>query len=230
MLDLILVQAAPRLAPPLLKAAATVSTYEHWSLIWYAVSAFAATCTLIVVVVAAWLTWGQIREAVKSRQVSSTLAIIEYMDDADLRNARSLLYDPAFCNTLEGAVPQPWSAEAPAAMDAFIQKVSGGQVRWREFRSWLGSLENISVLVMHDLAPDGIVDLYFRKSVQRHWSGLQPLISSLRVWYGNNEFLQHLEMLNLFIQSGGFERSAAARRRLKRTILATRERAPGGPL
>jgi hypothetical protein len=224
MLNLILLQAAQRVVPAVQKTVITASTYERWSLIWYALSACAATCTLIVVVVAAWLTWGQIREAVKSRQVSSTLAIIEYMDDADLREARGLLSDPAFCNALEGAVPQPWSPGAATAMDAFIQRVSGGRVRWRQFRGWLGSLENISVLVMHDLAPDDIVDLYFRKSVERHWSQLQPLIRSLRGWYGDDLFLQHLEMLNQFIQSGGFERTAAARRRLKGRILGAHRR------
>ena len=190
--------------------------YEHWSLIWYCTSALAGILTLVVIIAAATLTYRQIREASRSRQVDSLLAVLRYVDDADLRSARKLVYDATFCAELSRIDAGAWSE---ASMNVLVQTISSHEVDWRTFRRWLGSLENVAMLVMHDLAHDDVMRMYFGESIQRHWKQLQPIVKCLRNYYGNDHFLQHIEMMNRFIADGGFRKGRWARSRLKHTIL-----------
>jgi hypothetical protein len=109
-------------------------------------------------------------------------------------------------------------------VDAFIREVSSEEVNWKKFRSWLAALENMAILVLHDLAPDAVVQLYFGSAVTRHWTQLRPLIVCLRAHYGSSDFLQHVEMLNTFIDEKGFGLSERKRSRLKRQILEKRQK------
>ena len=184
---------------------ARLSEYESWSLVWYAISALSAAATLLVVFYAAVIGVRQIREAARARQLGSALAILKYVESPELRRARKLLYSRQFCEELRNRVPRIWSE---TAMNTFLKEVSSEEVDWVQFRTWLAALETMSILVLHDLAPDEIVNLYFGKGIRHHWDILQPLITSLRAYYGGSDFLQHVEMLDEFMRRGGFRRSS----------------------
>ncbi len=193
-----------------------LTTYESWSLLWYAVSALTTAVTMIIVAVAAVFAYRQIREAARARQLQSTLEITEYVGRQDHRCARDLVRSEEFCNGLAACVTPGWSEKT---VDEFLTKVSSEQVTWKTFRSWLASLEIIAILVLHDLAPDEVVELYFGHTVERHWRDLQPLIKSLRAHFRGESFLQHLEMLNRFIDEEGFDLPQRKRSQLKRRII-----------
>jgi hypothetical protein len=196
-------------------ASPALSVYEQWSLVWYAVSACAAAAGLIVVSLAALFTYHQIREASKSRQVESILAILHYIDDPELRAARQLIHDPSFVSEV-ARLESTWSE---AAMEELVRTASRGQATWQGVRRSLGSIENISMLVMYDLTHDEVVNMFFARTIALHWTVMQPVIQSLRRYYGGSEFLQHLEMLNRFIAADGFALRAWQRSRLKRLLL-----------
>jgi len=67
----------------------------------------------------------------------------------------------------------------------------------------LASLENVSILVLHDLAPDDIVEMYFARIAPQHWQALRGFIDFMRKRYGSNDFLQHFEMLNTLMAQEG---------------------------
>ncbi|MGP8245323.1 MAG: hypothetical protein ACLQVN_12495, partial [Bryobacteraceae bacterium] len=131
-----------------------LSEYEHWSLVWYAISALSAVATLVVVFCAAVIGFRQIRKAVRARQLGSALAILKKVESSKLRRARKLLNNQQFFANLADRVSGTWSE---ADTDKFIKEVSSGELDWAQFRTWLAALETTAILVMHDLALDEIL-------------------------------------------------------------------------
>ena len=177
-----------------------MSAYEHWSLVWAAISAIATASALVVVAIAAVFTFQQVRESTRARQLESALAILTHASTPDLRNARRLLYTKHAAITQKISTNPPWSE-----LDAFFKEISDGCVDVQCFHSYLASLENISGLVLHDLAPDDIIDLYFAPRAIRHWEYLSPFIGYMRQIYGSADYLQHFEMFVDLVRQGGLD-------------------------
>lgn len=175
-----------------------MTPYEHWYLIWSAITAIATAGTFAVIITAAILTYRQVREASRARKLESSLAILTHISSPGLRNARRLVY------THQAEIDQIVKSNPSwEALDAFFKEVSHGQVDLERFHSYLASLENVSILVLHDLAPDDIIDMFFARLAPRHWNALTEMILFMRRTYGSDDFLQHFEMLNTLIAEGG---------------------------
>ena len=177
-----------------------MSEYEHWSLVWASVSAISTGLAFLVVSVAAFLTFQQVRESTRARQLESALAILDHTSSPNLRNARRLLYTKHTEITQKVSTNPSW-----LELDAFFKEISDGCVDIQLFHTFLASLENISILVLHDLAPDDIIDFYFAPRVIRHWDYLCPFIAYMRKLYNSTDYLQHFEMFVTLIRDGGLD-------------------------
>jgi hypothetical protein len=194
-----------------------MSAYEFWSLVFTGVGACATAGTLIVVVVAAVLTYQQVREAVRARRLEGALAVLTHISAPELRNARRLVYThhAAICDKCSSN--PSWNE-----LDAFMLELSAGKVDLTAFHTYLASLENIAILVMHDVAPDDIIEMYFARLAPHHWETLRVFVEFMRQSYGSSDFLQHFEMFNALLADkvvkhgpGRFLRRAASRKKRK---------------
>lgn len=175
-----------------------MTPYEHWYLIWAAITAIATAATCAVVITAAILAYRQVREVSRARKLEGTLAVLTHISSPDLRNARRLVYThQREINEVVKSNPS-WDA-----LDAFFKKISNNQVDMERFHSYLASLENVSILVLHDIAPDEIIEMYFARFAPYHWNALSEFIGFMRRTYGSSDFLQHFEMLNTLLAEGG---------------------------
>lgn len=206
-----------------------MTTYEYWSLLWSGVTALATLMTLAVVIVAAVFTYRQVYEAGRLRKLESALAILDHISAPDLRNARKLIYTKhAEINAKVISNPS-WEE-----LDKFFAEISHGKVNMTSFHSYLASLENVSLLAMHDIAPDDIIEMYFGRMAPHHWESLHGFIIYMRQYYESSDFLQHFEMFNNFLKQkialGGDKRITSRlleqkkSRRIKRDILVSRRR------
>lgn len=184
-----------------------MTPYEHWSLVWASVSALSTAVTVIVVISAAIFTYNQVREASRARRLEGALAILTHISSPDLRNARRLIYKEHE-KIREKVKSNPTWEE----LDAFFKEVSGGTVDMSCFHSYLASLENVSILVMHDLAPDDIIEIYFGRIAPHHWSALSEFIAFMRKYYGSTDYLQHFEMMTALLVANGINSSRKKRR------------------
>lgn len=175
-----------------------MTPYEHWYLIWAAITAIATAATCAVVVTAAIFTYKQVREASRARRLEGALAVLTHISSPDLRNARLLVY--AHHAEINRAVESNPSWEE---LDAFFKKISSDTVDLACFRSYLASLENVAILVLHDLAPDEIVEMYFARLGPHHWQVLNRFITLMRIRYGASDYLQHFEMLTTLLAQEG---------------------------
>ena len=187
-----------------------MSNYEFWGLVWASVSAIATASTLIVVVVAAAFTYAQIREASRARQLEGALAVLTHISSPELRNARRLVYTH-HSEISEVVANKPSWQE----LDAFFKKISDGSVDMECFHSYLASLENVAILVLHELAPDDIIEMYFGRMAPHHWEKLRTFIEFMRTGYGSNDFLQHFEMMNALLTANQMKSGRKKRELLK---------------
>src|SRR5262249_29579765 len=102
-----------------------MTTYEQWSLFWYATSGIAATVTVTVVVVAAALTYKQVREASRARQLQAALAILDIIDSPQHRHARRVVF--AHHERIAEFLKEKPSLEA---IDGLLKSISEGKVDW----------------------------------------------------------------------------------------------------
>jgi hypothetical protein len=190
-----------------------MSPYEYWSLVWTSISATATAVTVLVVITAAIFTYKQVREASRARKLEGALAVLTHISSPSLRNARRLIYSHhADINARVKSNPS-WRE-----LDTFFKEISGGQVDMVCFHSYLASLENVSILVLHDLAPDDIIEMYFSRMAPHHWNDLGPFIQFMRKYYGSTDFLQHFEMMNALLTEKGINSA-----RMKRRLLSKRK-------
>ena len=202
---------------------------------WNAVSALATLGGTLLILLGAVFALRQVREAAKARTLQSFLAIMDRIDAPNLRKARWLVY--ARHKELSRKISQDPSAEE---LDRFLRVLTDQVVDLDSFRTYLASLETISMLVMHDLAPDDLIEMYFSKLVPHHWSVLASFISYMRDKYQTDDYFQHFEMLDKLISMDGLDLSRQLRpfsidyvldkgllksRRIKRKIIYDREMA-----
>jgi Domain of unknown function (DUF4760) len=171
---------------------------EDWSLFWAGLGAVSTAIASLIVIFAAAFTYLQVKEAGRVRKLEATLAILEHISSPDLRNARRLVYKKH--HEINEKVKSNPSWEE---LDAFFKDISNGKVDISSFHTYLASLENVSILVLHDLAPDEVIEMYFYKMAPRHWENLTPFIEFLRKYYDSNDFLQHFEMFNTLLAKKG---------------------------
>jgi hypothetical protein len=171
---------------------------EKWTLIFSGISAFATAISVILVIIAATFTYQQVREASRARQLESALAVLDLIDSPEHRQARRIVY--LHHQQLNELVKRKPNTEQ---LDSFFKSVSEDKVDFSCFHSYLAFLEHISVLVLHDLAPDSIINMYFGHMTPRHWDVLEPLVLFMRSVYGSDDFLQHFEMLNTLVKKNG---------------------------
>jgi len=193
-----------------------MSPYEFWSLFWASVSASATALTLLVVVIAAIFTYVQVREASRARQLEGALAVLTHISSPDLRNARRLIYTHHADIDAVVATNPTWKE-----LNDSFKRISNDTVDMECFHSYLASLENIAILVVHELAPNEIIDMYFGRMAPHHWERLAKFIEFMRSYYGSDDFLQHFEMMNQLLvsdamKSGRKKRKLLKQRKLKR--------------
>jgi hypothetical protein len=187
-----------------------VSSYEHWSLVWASVSAISTATTLVVVIIAAIFTYAQIREASRARQLEGALAVLSHISSPELRNARRLIY--SHHAEIEEIISRKPSWQA---LDIFFKQISDNQVGMETFHSYLASLENVAILVLHGLAPDDIIEMYFGRMAPHHWERLTKFIEFMRSYYGSDDFLQHFEMMKILLISDSMKSGREKRKLLK---------------
>lgn len=168
-----------------------MSAYEHWNLVWSAIQAAGAIASTIIVAIAAAFGYTQLREASRARQLEGALAVLECIDSPDHRRVRRFI----FTHHHELAKKMESNPNLKQ-LDSFLKDVSNEEVDFQTLHSYLASLENVSILVVHDLAPDDIVEMYYGNLAPHHWQALQPLIMYMRNLYESDDYLQHFEMLN----------------------------------
>lgn len=191
-----------------------MSTYEFWSLFWAGVSATATALTFVIVVTAAIFTYVQIREASRARQLEGALAVLTHISSPDLRNARRLIYTHhADIDALVATNPT-WKQ-----LNDFFKRISDDTVDMECFHSYLASLENVAILVVHGLAPDDIIDMYFGRLAPHHWERLAKFTQFMRSYYGSDDFLQHFEMMNQLLASDAMKSGRMKRKLLKQRKL-----------
>jgi hypothetical protein len=195
---------------------------------WAAITAIATGATTAVVITAAIFTYRQVREASRARKLEGALAVLTYISSPKLRRVRRLIYTHA-AEINAATDPNPSWEE----LDAFFKRLSNGDVSFAIFHSYLAALENVSILVMHDLAPDDIVEMYFARIAPQHWRDLSRFIAFMRKRYASDDFLQHFEMLNELMKDGGLNTDRGAwtglftllkSTRMKRRLLNDRRR------
>lgn len=177
-----------------------MSNYESWSLVWSALSAFSTFATCVVVAVAAVLTVKQVRESSRARELEAALAVLTHTSTPELRKVRRLV-NMRHPDITEMVKSKPaWNQ-----LDEFFKEISNGCVDADCFQSYLASLENISILVLHDLAQDEIIDLYFSHRAVKQWTLLKPFIHYMRETFGSDGYLQHFEMFVTLVKEDGLD-------------------------
>ena len=203
-----------------------MSAFEDWSLFWAGLSAVSTFLAFVVVAVAAYLTLQQVREATRARKLESTLAIFDHASSADLRNVRRLIRTKHAEITKMISTKPSWHD-----LNQFLETLSEGSINIEHFHAYLASLENISILVLHDLAPDEIVEFYFLSRAVRQWESLAPFILYMREVYQSTNFLQHFEMFVKLVKQGAYDATdememplfpLTPRQQMKRAMLAER--------
>jgi hypothetical protein len=149
----------------------------------------------------------QAHEATRARTLESTTALLHILDNPDVRQIREAVFAPGFRERLAAVLAG--SGSDPDSIDQSLQRL-GPEWRWRTTHSYLASLEHISMLILHDCAPDGIVEMYFGRLLPHQWNVFCPLILKHREWYRNEDFLQHWEKAAEFL--GGDYRKYLPRR------------------
>jgi hypothetical protein len=132
----------------------------------------------------------QAREAVRARSLQSAITILDLLDDKDIREIRERVFDQGFQSAITNGFPED-SVATPEGLTAFFR---GLGMSWEKVHRYLASLEHISMLIVNDFAPDEIVDMYFGRLLPYQWNVFSPLIIAHRRFYGNKDFLQHLEV------------------------------------
>jgi len=200
-----------------------MTTYEKISVTCYAVSAVVSAITLIVVAVAAILTFSQVRESSRARQLQSAMAIMTYNNSEELRSTRQQIVEHADAiNKKLTENPQLSLSE----IGTFLDGLSRGHLTLHKLRSHLSSMEQVSVLVLHDLAPDDIIEMVFHRQAKRHWLIALPFINYMRNYYGSNDYMQHFELFVQLLDECRVNNRGLTHRgcsRLKKSLLAGRK-------
>jgi hypothetical protein len=174
---------------------------------WNALTAISTLLGTTVLTIAAIFGYRQLREATRARQLQATLAVLDFISDPALREARRFVYQhsAALAEKLSSEQGMGWSE-----LDTAIDTLSGKRVNLAHFHTYLSSLENLAILVMHDLAPDDVIEMWFGRMAQEHWRDLQAVLKFFRAKYGNDDFLQHFEMLQQVIRQKGLRPSPSS--------------------
>ncbi len=166
--------------------------------------------TAVVGLWAIYFFYRQAREATRARSLQSALAVLDLIDDPDVRFVREWVFRPDVQRAIDKRFGRPradtpkneWpKAVTPAQLDAFFSGIEQA-LTWAKVHQYLASIEHISMLIIHDFAPDEIVDLYFGRLLPYQWFVFSPLILSHRLYYKNEDFLQHLEIAARLLGDG----------------------------
>ena len=202
---------------------------------WSAVAALATLSGTVIVLFGAIFALRQVREAAKARSLQSYLAIMDRIDAPNLRSARWLVY--AHHKELSQVIRKNPSTRQ---LDRYLRRLTRDEVNLAILRTYLASLENIAILVMHNLAPDDLIELYLGSLVPHHWNALRDFTVYMRAKYNSDDYLQHFEMLVKLMDADGLDLSWRARsfrsmhiwghearrsKRIKRQIIRKREEA-----
>lgn len=71
-----------------------MTPYEHWSLIWAGTAAVVTVVTLLFVIIAALLTYRQVKESIKGRQLEGAQAIITRLTSPEFSSVRKIVRIP----------------------------------------------------------------------------------------------------------------------------------------
>jgi hypothetical protein len=165
---------------------------------WNGLGAIGSIITALVVAMGAVFTVRQVREAARARRLESARAILQEISSADIRRARRLAFTKF--DAIRNRFSEPTSSEQA---DKFFKKISNGKVDFECFHTYCASLENIAILVMHDLAPDDVVAMYLEGIAAHHWRCLGSYVRWQREQYKSDDFLQHFEMLVKLLKEDG---------------------------
>ncbi len=190
-----------------------MTTFEHWSLVWSAATAISTAATALVLASAAAFALSQFREAVRARALQSAMAVVEHVNGPHLRNARRLIYTEHDRIAKKLADDPTWEE-----LDGFFKEISGGHVDLSGFHTYMAELENVAMLVLHDLVPDDLILMYFGRMAPYHWHYAGPFIRFMRVRYSSDDFLQHFEMLVKLIQQNGLRLQGVLRPSLPKRL------------
>ncbi|MBI3664607.1 MAG: hypothetical protein HY236_00005 [Acidobacteria bacterium] len=141
-------------------------------------AAVATTIAAGAVVVTATIYYGQLKAMKEARQLQSILAIINYLDDIDLRRARYFMFEHG--ERLRTLLDTPFSWDTRKVIDQKVRELSSGQLGLINIDLCLNSLNNICFLVRQGYAPPAVVDTLMKNSLLRAWYAFGPYIRHRR--------------------------------------------------
>lgn len=107
-----------------------MTPFEHWYLLWSAITAVATAATCLVVVLAAVFTYRQVSEAGRARKLEGALAVLTHISSPELRRARRLI--ATHHAEINGSVT---SNPTWAQLESFFKNISQGEVDFSAFHS-----------------------------------------------------------------------------------------------
>lgn len=196
------------------QGAVAVTEAPQWSFGWPAVEALGTVLSTLVVLVAAAFALRQVHEATRARRLQSALAVFEHISGSpDIRAARRLTFTKR-----EAIAEKLKSNPSWKELDEFLLEISDQQVSFQIFHTYHALLENISMLTVHDMAPDDLIAMYLGRMAFSHWEAMGPFILFMRRHYNSDDFLQHFEMLIQLMQKDGLRLSRNTRRLTVRNL------------
>lgn len=180
-----------------------------------AISTAIYTATVVVASGFAILQW---REIGATRQLESTLALLNRLQGSALSATRDhFRRDPTLLRTLMR------SGEPLVELDKYLQGHAGPEglsESLAEFRKTLRELEFIAILCLNGAIPKNVERAYLAPTVMSYWTAFSPFIETVRQRRGDKIYLQHVSAVVEMIADGSlFDRRCPKVKRTQRASL-----------
>lgn len=140
------------------------------------VSVIASIATVVAagaVVATAVIYFRQLGAMTKSRELDSVVAILNYVDDLQLRRARYLMLEHH--EDFRTLFDETYTMQSRRAVDARIRELTAGEVTVHHIDLALNAFNNVCFLLRFGYAPDD-AGILVRNSLLRAWDAFRPYI------------------------------------------------------
>ena len=160
---------------------------------WEAVSAISSILGTVLIVIAAWIALGQLKESAASRRLQGILGFVEHLQSGEVRGARRFLWSHR-AEIRKIVAGDDWAKE----LNAFLRangEAEGGPTSLVEVHNNLATLEFVAVLSLHGNIPIRLERAYLAPMIAGDWPVIEPIVQAIRRGGGDGIYLQHLESL-----------------------------------
>jgi len=150
----------------------------NWTELATIASSIITVATFVAVVFATLIYRGQLRAMNRARDLESLLAILKYVDDLELRQARYFMNEHA--EELRKLYIAPFTLDKRRAIDAKIRELSSGSLELHNIDLCLSSLNNICYFIRYDFAPADLSDGLLENTLIHAWDVFKEYVSYRR--------------------------------------------------